>query len=266
MQNYGNTLPGPKVFDNLRKDVKMKHIPRCTIAVFAFVFVLAPPGLAQSVTLEPELVQEIQYSRWINMKPESYLIDIDDMDDRCLAGAAETSVTTAECQEAKSMLQAGQCRYQPIPDGTLYEFLMGLKAGKQHVYLNMVKRLGVTRMAYSCTVSTDRVIDWYVGEDKVSCGNVAARPLLTPVPALPMLVVEEIPEPPVEPKMEWVWVETITHYNSESGEKHIHMPGIIVPGCVYVYVPGQTFTFGGGSSKGYSRSAGWVLKNKETEE
>ena len=136
----------------------------------------------------------IDWTDWVHMNPDSYLIDIEEMDNRCLEGASVTSVTVTECLEAKQLLQSGLCDYLPIPDGTHYEFLIGLRSGESHVYQNRVKRLRVSRMAYSCRLSTGRTIDWYAGEDGKSCGNVAARPLsiiASYVP--PTMVVEEKP-------------------------------------------------------------------------
>ena len=139
---------------------------------------------------------EIPWTSWTSMNPDSFLIDIGEMDNRCHEGTAHSSATAEECDEAKAMLQANQCSYLPIPDGIRYEFLIGLKAGKPHVYQHKEKRLGASRMAYSCTVSTGRVIDWYAGEDGVSCGNVAARPLTKVA-----LAAEETPSQVVEERV-----------------------------------------------------------------
>ena len=106
-----------------------------------------------------------------------------------------TTVTSIECEEVTAMIQASRCAFEPVPDGIRYEFMNGLRASKPHVYTNKVKALGAARMAYVCKTSTDRVFDWYVGEDGISCGNLGAREFV-PIPRLTIT-----PPPPVRPSV-----------------------------------------------------------------
>ena len=139
----------------------------------SIAMLLAAPMVLTSL---PVQAQASKWTNWTRMNPDSYKFDFATMGERCLSGAAVTTVTEAECREAKQMVEAGSCPYVPIPNGTRYEFMNGLKAGSPYVYQMMIKQLPGVHMAYSCKLqSTGRIFDWYVGQTKKSCGNLGAR-------------------------------------------------------------------------------------------
>lgn len=121
------------------------------------------------------------------------------------------------------------CQAATATDGTRYS-AMGM-AGYQVAH-NIVKKHGVDRPVVQCTIG-GQTVHWF-NQPIIGCNNLGLVAVAVSKPLLP--------KPPLEAKVETFASPALT----------IVTPGLVVPGCDPLYLPGTTVVISGGNTAMWS--------------
>jgi len=179
----------------------------------------------------PVMATEQTERYWVKMNPDQFPSTSESAAEQCRRAASllGSRVTAENCTTLKSMLDAEKCVVEAVGDGIRFDLMSTYEKGRQTVVGPMMKKLGRTDQAMVCNLGDEITTYFFIGDPRVSCGNLAFVVEAPEVVEVPL--VTELPEirlVPLPQKCRWVEIER--KVNSIPGQLFATQPTILV-GC-----------------------------------
>lgn len=228
-----------------------------TLVIMVFSFLCAGIAFAQD---ELPTSNSEPVATWQTMHQQSYPLTAEQLFSQCQRAEQVDLAdwfTPEKCAILTAKFLASDYEVVSVPDGIVFDFLSGMKAGLPHIYRLFEKALGREDRALLFDLGDGVYAYWFVGDygealEERSCRNLA---IVKTDPPPPPNDDEDEKDPPHSPQVTAAMSCPIFHFSSGSAGWHYHIPGTFVEGCdnYHSVTPGNTASWEGTvRSQGYA--------------